>query len=64
MMTFSSAQYSYLILNLYEQDLEELIKKEGETITKSRAQEMIRQMLEGLKASHARHADQHTCMFI
>ena len=50
----SSPYFGYLILNLYEQNLEEFLKKEGETITESRAREMIRQMLEGLKALHAR----------
>ena len=50
----SSPDFGYLILNLYEQNLEELIKKEGETITESRARKMIRQVLEGLKALHAR----------
>ena len=50
----SSPDFGYLILNLYEQNLEELIKKEGETITESRARKMIRQVLEGLKALHSR----------
>ena len=50
----SSPDFGYLILNLYEQNLEELIKEEGETITESRARKMIRQVLEGLKALHAR----------
>ena len=50
----SSPYFGYLILNLYEQNLEELIEKEGETITESRARKMIRQVLEGLKALHAR----------
>ena len=50
----SSPYFGYLILNLYEQNLEELVKKEGETITESRARKMIRQVLEGLKALHAR----------
>ena len=50
----SSYDFGYLILNLYEQNLEDFIKKEGETITESRTREMIRQVLEGLKALHAR----------
>ncbi len=50
----SSPEFGYLILNLYEQNLEELVKKEGETITESRARKMIRQVLKGLKALHAR----------
>ncbi len=50
----SSPDFGYLILNLYEQNLEELIKKEGETITESRARKMIRQVLKGLKALHSR----------
>ncbi|CAB4012983.1 serine threonine- kinase endoribonuclease IRE1-like isoform X1 [Paramuricea clavata] len=50
----SSPDFGYLILNLYEQNLEEFIKEKGETITESRARKMIRQVLEGLKALHAR----------
>ena len=50
----SNPDFGYLILNLYEQNLEEFVKKESKTITKSRAREMIRQVLEGLKALHAR----------
>ena len=50
----SNPDFGYLILNLYEQNLEEFVKKEGETITESHAREMIRQVLEGLKALHAR----------
>ena len=50
----SSPDFGYLILNLYEQNLEEFVKKEGETITESRAREMIRQVLEGLKVLHVR----------
>ena len=50
----SSPEFGYLILNLYEQNLEEFVEKEGETITESRARKMIRQVLEGLKALHAR----------
>jgi serine/threonine protein kinase len=43
-----------LILNLYEQNLEEFIKEKGETMTEYYLREMIRQVLEGLKALHAR----------
>jgi serine/threonine protein kinase len=43
-----------LILNLYEHSLKEFIREEGETITESRARNMIRQVLEGLEALHAR----------
>ena len=50
----SSSDFGYLILNLYEQNLEEFIEEEGGKITESRAREMVRQMLEGLKALHAR----------
>ena len=50
----SNPDFGYLILNLYEQNLEEFVKKEGESITESRAREMILQLLEGLKALHAR----------
>jgi serine/threonine protein kinase len=50
----SSPDFGYLILNLYEQNLEEFIKEEGEMITESRARKMIRQVLEGLQALHAR----------
>ena len=50
----SSPDFGYLILNLYEQNLEEFVEEEGEKITKPRAREMVRQVLEGLKALHAR----------
>jgi DNA polymerase elongation subunit (family B) len=50
----SSSDFGYLILNLYEQNLEEFIKEKGETMTESYLREMIRQVLEGLKALHAR----------
>jgi hypothetical protein len=50
----SSPDFGYLILNLYEKNLEEFVKEEGEKITESRARKMIRQVLEGLKALHAR----------
>ena len=46
----SNSHFAYLILDLYEQNLEEFLKKEGKKITESRAREMIRQVLEGLKA--------------
>ena len=48
----SSDDTCYLILNLYEQNLQEYVKEKGEAITESRAREMIRQVLEGLKAVH------------
>ncbi len=50
----SSPDFGYLILNLYEQNLEEFVKNEGETITESRARKMIRQVFEGLEALHAK----------
>ncbi|CAB4035594.1 serine threonine- kinase endoribonuclease IRE1-like, partial [Paramuricea clavata] len=50
----SNPDFGYLILNLYEQNLEEYIREEGETITESRARKMIHQVLLGLKALHAR----------
>ena len=50
----SSPEYGYLILNLYEKNLKEFVKKEGEMTTESRARKMIRQVLEGLKALHSR----------
>lgn len=50
----SSRDFGFLILNLYEQNLEEFVKIEGESITESRAREMIRQVLEGLQALHSR----------
>ena len=50
----SSPDFGYLILNLYEQNLEEFVKSEGEKTTEYRPREMIRQVLEGLKALHAR----------
>ncbi len=50
----SSPDFCYLILNLHEQNLEEYIRENGAAITESRAREMIRQVLEGLKALHAR----------
>jgi hypothetical protein len=50
----SNPDFGYLILSLYEQNLEEFIREEGERMTESRARKMIRQLLEGLKALHAR----------
>ncbi|CAB4024360.1 serine threonine- kinase endoribonuclease IRE1 [Paramuricea clavata] len=50
----SNPDFGYLILNLYEQNLEEFIKEKGEWMTESHAREMIRQVLQGLKALHAR----------
>ncbi|CAB4028050.1 serine threonine- kinase endoribonuclease IRE1 [Paramuricea clavata] len=48
----SSDDTCYLILDLYEQNLQDYVKEEGEAITESRAREMIRQVLEGLRAIH------------
>ncbi len=42
----------YIILNLYEQNLAEYVKEVGDAITKSRAKEMTKQMLEGLGSLH------------
>ena len=50
----SNPDFSHLILNLYEQNLEEFVKKEGDFITESHARKMISQVLEGLKALHSR----------
>ncbi len=50
----SNNDFGYLILNLYEQNLAEYIKEQCESITDSRARKMIRQVLEGLRALHAR----------
>ncbi|CAB4037343.1 serine threonine- kinase ppk4-like, partial [Paramuricea clavata] len=50
----SSPNHAYMILNLYEQNLEEFVKEEDKKITESRARKMIRQVLEGLKALHSR----------
>ncbi|CAB4043146.1 serine threonine- kinase endoribonuclease IRE1-like [Paramuricea clavata] len=50
----SNPDFGYLILNLYEQNLEEFIKEKGERMTESDDRNMIRQVLEGLKALHAR----------
>jgi serine/threonine protein kinase len=50
----SKPEYDYLILNLYEQNLKEFVKEEGEKITESCPRKMIRQVLEGLKALHSR----------
>ncbi len=41
----SNNDFGYLILNLYEQNLAEYIKEQGESITDSRARKMIRQMV-------------------
>ena len=46
--------FCYLILNLYEQNLEDYVRERGEEITETRARKMIRQVLEGLKALHTR----------
>ena len=50
----SSSDFCYLILNLYEQNLEDYIKEKGEEMSEARARKMIRQVLEGLKALHTR----------
>ena len=50
----SKPEYDYLILNLYEQNLKEFVKEEGEKMTESCPRKMIRQVLEGLKALHSR----------
>jgi serine/threonine protein kinase len=50
----SDPGFGYLILNLYEQNLEEFVEKEGDFITEPRARKMISQVLEGLKALHSR----------
>jgi hypothetical protein len=50
----SNSDFGYLILSLYEQNLEEFITEEGERMTESRARKMICQLLEGLKALHAK----------
>ena len=50
----SCPDFCYLILNLYEQNLEDYVREKGEEITKARARKMIRQVLEGLKALHTR----------
>lgn len=50
----SNPDFCYLILNLYEQNLEDYIKEKGEDITEARARKMIRQVLEGLEALHTR----------
>ena len=50
----SSPDFGYLILNLYEQNLEEYMKVDGKTMTETSARKMIRQILQGLKALHSR----------
>jgi hypothetical protein len=50
----SNPDFGYLILNLYEQNLEEFIREEGERMIESDLRKMIGQVLEGLKALHAR----------
>ena len=50
----SSPDFGYLILNLYEQNLDEYINEKGKTMTEAQTQKMIRQILEGLKALHSR----------
>ena len=48
----SSLGTGYLILNLYEQNLEEYVKDKGDAITKSRAKIMTKQILKGLRSLH------------
>ena len=50
----SNPDFGYLILNLYEQNLDEYINEKGKTMTEAQTQKMIRQILEGLKALHSR----------
>ena len=50
----TSPDFGYLILDLYEQNLEEYLKAERKTMTETSARRMIRQILEGLKALHSR----------
>ena len=49
----SSRDFGYLILDLYEQSLEEYMKVDGKTMTETSARKMIRQILQGLKALHS-----------
>ncbi len=46
--------FGFLILSLREQNLEEYINEKVAAITESRAREMIRQVLEGLKTLHTK----------
>ena len=50
----SSQDFCYLILNLYECNLEEYIRENGAGITESQCRDIIRQIMEGLKALHTR----------
>ena len=50
----SRNDFSYVILDIHEQNLEEYVKEEGEKISESHSRRMIRQMLEGLRALHTR----------
>lgn len=51
----SNPDFCYLILNLYERNLEDFLKDESsEEITESRARKMIHQVLQGLEALHTR----------
>ena len=50
----SCSDFCYLILNLYEQNLEDFVREKGEEISEDRARKMIRQVLEGLEALHTR----------
>ena len=51
----SNRDFCYLILNLYERNLEDYIREEGDNITEFSARKMIRQVLEGLRALHAKN---------
>ena len=50
----SSRDFCYLILNLYECNLEEHIREKGASMTEFECQKIIRQMMEGLEALHTR----------
>ena len=50
----SSRDFGYLILDLHEQNLEEYVQEKGEEISECYVRKMIRQVLEGLRALHAR----------
>ena len=52
----SRNDFSYMILDLHEQNLEEYVVEKGERISESHSRRMIRQMLEGLRALHTREA--------
>ena len=50
----SSPDFGYIILNLFEQSLEQYIAAEHRAIKESCIRKMIKQILEGLKALHSR----------